>query len=140
MSGTRIYPKVMSKRNPGASRNPAAASRAEIFLPALALLAMSLLVVPQSKSQQPERILTGTVTDRQHEPLRGAIVQLEDQTNLRVASYVTGKDGRYRFLHLQGNVDYRFWATFHGHRSKAHGIGIFSGKNAPVVNLVIKTN
>jgi hypothetical protein len=131
----------MSKRNPAASWNSAAVTfRARTCLSALALLVIGLVVAPHSKSQQPERILTGVVTDLQHEPLRGAIVQVEDQTNLSVVSYVTGKDGRYRFLHLQGNVDYRFWATFHGHRSKAHQIGIFSAKNAPVVTLVIKTN
>ena len=84
------------------------------------------------------RSLSGTVTDKQHEPLRGAVVEVENLGDQEVQSFLTDKDGRYNFKRLDGNTDYSFWATYRSHRSRTRGISKFNGKSAVVVNLTIK--
>jgi hypothetical protein len=73
----------------------------------LRLSAMLLLVglpgVPQLFQLRP---LTGVVTDKRGNTLPGAAVQLENTVTLSVVSYITGKDGKYRFnrLHRESQV------------------------------------
>lgn len=84
------------------------------------------------------RTLTGTVTDSgSREPLRGAVVQLQNGATNEVVSYLTDAAGHYRFLHLDANTDYRVFADYRKHRSHSHFISKFSSKSALVVNLPI---
>jgi len=55
--------------------------------------------------------LSGTVTDHQHEPLKGAVVQVENDVTMGVVSYITSRDGKYSFKRLDGDTDYRLWST-----------------------------
>ena len=107
--------------------------------PALWLLfAGCLLCSVQTLAQTQFRSLSGTVTDKQHEPLRGAVVEVENLGDQEVQSFLTDKDGRYNFKRLDGNTDYSFWATYRSHRSRTRGISKFNGKSDVVVNLTIK--
>ena len=68
------------------------------WLPAILLLfAWSLPLAAQSLGPV-GRTLTGTITDRQHEPLSGAVVQVQDQTN--GSGYLLHHQ-RLRPIHLQ---------------------------------------
>jgi hypothetical protein len=84
------------------------------------------------------RTLTGTVTDRHHEPLSGAIVQVHSETTLSVVSYITDRGGQYVFKHLSTDDDYDVFATFRGVRSKARRLSKFDSKADRQVRLVIK--
>jgi hypothetical protein len=81
--------------------------------------------------------LSGTVTDHGHEPLRGAVVQVQEGGTQNVASYITDQHGHYRFRHLKGNTDYSVWATYRDHKSKEKSISQFDTKQDVTVDLTI---
>ena len=97
-----------------------------------------VLCVPSGHAQDTPRDLSGTVTDQHHEPLRGAIVTLENESTQAILTYVTDKTGHYNFKRISGNTDYRFYATYRGHQSSKKSLGMFDSKTAPVVDLEIK--
>lgn len=90
------------------------------------------------RAQQLGRTLTGTVTDRHHEPLAGAIVQVHSETTLTVVSYIADRDGRYVFKHLSPDDDYDVFATYRGGRSKARRLSKFDSKVDREFHLVIR--
>lgn len=71
-------------------------------------LAMLLACMPGAFAQT--RVLRGSVTDG-GEPVRGAVVRIEDLGTLQVRSYITQRDGQYHFAGLSTEVDYQVWAT-----------------------------
>ena len=101
---------------------------------------LALCLIPAALTgQDPTRTLTGTVVDRQHEPLRGAVVQLQNQAGAgTVISYITGADGAYTFKRLDPGTDYKFWAAYRGHKSRSKTLSHFDMKPNKVVTLVIK--
>lgn len=76
-------------------------------------------------TRTPLRNITGTVTDGGHEPLRGAVVQIEALDTLVIQSFETNESGAYHFRNLRSDADFSVWATFRGNRSKPHSIGKF---------------
>ncbi len=102
------------------------------------ILALSLCV-PAVFGQHTVRNLTGTVTDQHHEPLRGAVVEVHNEDTDSVVSYITGRSGRYSFKRLDGDTDYRVWATHRGHRSSEKKLSLFDMNRAKVIDLVIKS-
>ena len=79
-------------------------------------------------TRAPLRNITGTVQDASHEPLRGAVVQMEAAGTLVIQSYVTDERGLYHFRNLSSDTDYTLWATFRGNKSKTHAISKFDHK------------
>jgi len=90
------------------------------------------------RAQEPPRELSGTVVDQQHEPLRGAVVQVRDDKTQQVMSFITDKTGHYDFKRLLGGEDYDFWATYRGHRSHKRHLGMFDSQTVTKVNLAIR--
>lgn len=104
-----------------------------------ARLALGLLLCAHPLSAQTApHTLSGVVTDAHHEPLRGAVVTLENEVTESVVTYLTDRSGAYVFKHVNDATDYRFWATYRGTRSRTKHISQFSSKVSPTVNLVIK--
>jgi hypothetical protein len=91
-----------------------------------------------ASAQQMGRTVSGRVTDRHHEPLAGAVVQVHSETTLSVVSYITGRDGNYIFKHLSPDDDYNVFAVYRGYRSKARRLSKFDSKTDRVYRLVIK--
>lgn len=106
-------------------------------LPALGLLTSLLLCSPPAIGQMGTRSLSGTVTDRQHEPLKGAVVLAENAVTMEVVSYVTNRDGKYNFKHLDGDIDYRLWVNFRGTKSKVRKLSQFDSNQPKIVNFVV---
>ena len=102
---------------------------------ALALLASSGLLHAQHQS----RSLAGVISDKHHEPLRGAIVQARNLDTQTVVSYITDQDGHYRFKRLDGDCDYKISAAWHNQRSSQRDLSLFDSNPAKVINLTIKT-
>jgi hypothetical protein len=88
--------------------------------------------------QRSWRTLTGTVTDGHREPLRGAVIQVHNEADDSVISYITGRTGRYVFKRLAGDADYRVSATYQGHTSKTREMSHFDSKETKVIDLKIK--
>ena len=110
--------------------------RAHVRRPLLGLAVLALAT--SVRAQDSPRELTGTVQDRDKEPLKGAIVQLENESTNQVTSYITGPDGGFDFKRISGDSDYRVWATFRGRRSKNHELSHFDSNRHPKVVLLIK--
>jgi hypothetical protein len=85
------------------------------------------------------RDLSGTVTDTGHEPLRGAVVKLQNSKTNAIESYITDASGHYNFKHLDSSIDFQVWATFRGRRSRQRSISMFNSHPGEVVNLAVKT-
>ena len=103
-----------------------------------AILALCLLSFMSVLSAQDTlRNLTGTVFDHQHEPLRGAVVQVENETTHNVVSYITDRTGHYSFKRLQGNSDYNVWATYRDQRSKTKTLSGFNSHQEVTIDLEI---
>jgi protocatechuate 3,4-dioxygenase beta subunit len=102
----------------------------------------SLLMAGTSRGQQferePLRSVTGTVTDHGHEPIRGAIVELEMDGAMTVRSYITDERGTYSFRNLRPDADYTIWAKFRDEHSKKESISKFDHKADRVIQLVIR--
>ncbi len=97
-----------------------------------------LLLATSGPAQNTFRNLSGTVFDQHHEPLAGAVVEVQNAGDSTVISYITDKAGHYEFRRLNSGADYNFWATYRKHRSKSQYLSKFNSKTAPVVDLEIK--
>ena len=82
--------------------------------------------------------LTGQVTDQHHEPLRGAVILLKNENSGLVVSYLTTTTGRYRFQRIDGNSDYKVWATYRGVKSRVRSLSHFGSQKARVSDLTIR--
>lgn len=82
--------------------------------------------------------LTGTVTDANGRPLKGASVQLENLVTLQVRSFITNKNGRYHFNGLRSDTDYTLKANYHGKWSSEEYLSRFDAKRKIAKHLEIK--
>ena len=96
-----------------------------------------LFCTPTLFGQHLSRNLTGTVSDR-HEPLRGAVVQVENEATNSVVSYVTDRTGQYSFKRLEVDTDYRVSVSYRGRRAPIKELSHFDKKQTKVMNFVIK--
>ncbi len=102
------------------------------------IVLVSLGILPASIAQDVYRELTGVVTDRSNEPLKGAIVEVENENTKSVVSYITDREGRFDFKRLREDTDYMIWATYRGTRSKSRELSHFNAKDHPEFKFVIK--
>jgi len=99
----------------------------------------ALPVAAQMPSQATQRSLSGTITDTNHEPIRGAVVELRDETSRALMTYITEANGAYNFKRLDGNTDYVVWVVFRGRHSPTHTISKFDSHMDKVINFTIRT-
>jgi hypothetical protein len=105
------------------------------LFPALAILALATTL----RAQTDTRTVSGTVSDGSHEPIRGAVVELENPSTHQVVSFLTLADGHYVFHRLDSHTDFRIWATFRGHKSTVHNISMFDDHLDKVIAIECKT-
>ena len=103
------------------------------------LMLGALPVAAQMPSQATQRSLSGTITDTNHEPIRGAVVELRDETSRALMTYITEANGAYNFKRLDGNTDYVVWVVFRGRHSPTHTISNFDSHMDKVINFTIRT-
>jgi hypothetical protein len=84
------------------------------------------------------RSVSGTVTDGGREPLRGAVVQIEAEDTMVIATYVTSETGEYHFRNLRPDAEYSVWATFRGNHSKKEGLSKFDHQRDRVIPLTVE--
>lgn len=110
------------------------------LLAAMLVVMGPLLYTTHSSGQATLRNLNGTAEDRHHEPLNGAVVEIENENTKGVISYVTDRSGRYSFKRIQGEVDYRVWFTYRGQRSKVRELSQFDDHPNATINLTVRSH
>ena len=83
------------------------------------------------------RNLNGLVTDKNDNPIPDAIVYLKDTKTLAIKSYVSQKDGSYRFNALSMNNDYEVYAQKDEKKSPTKKLSQFDSRAEPRINLKI---
>jgi hypothetical protein len=119
----------------------AISARTRLYFATAILSVTALVCSAPAMAQHPKstlRSLTGTVTDTSREPLRGAVVQLQNPDNNSVESYLTDTDGHYNFKRLSGDSDYNVWVVFRGHRTPSRSISKFDSHLAKVIDFTVK--
>ncbi len=101
-------------------------------------LFLALVGAPALRGQETLRDLSGNVQDGHHEPLRGAVVYLENESTHNVVTYITDRTGHFTFKRLHGDVDYDVWAIFRNQDSKRKTLSQFDAHPTPMMTLVIK--
>jgi hypothetical protein len=95
---------------------------------------------PPEKKEKPitSRVLIGQVTDKNDAPVAEAIVYLKDTKTLAIKSYVSQKDGSYRFNALSVNIDYEVYAQKDDKKSPVKKLSQFDSRAEPRINLKIE--
>jgi hypothetical protein len=83
------------------------------------------------------RNVTGQVLSKADQPLSEAIVYLKNTKTLTIKSFITEKDGGYRFHGLTPNVDYEIYAEYQGQKSCAKTLSSFDNRNNVTLNIRI---
>ncbi len=81
------------------------------------------------------RSLSGSVTDKAGNKIKGAVVHLKDTRSLAQRSYITPDDGSFRFAQVSGNSDYEVWADLNGKRTPSKSISSFDTKQTVEMTL-----
>ena len=83
------------------------------------------------------KMLSGTVQDKNDQPIAGAVVYLKNMKTLAVKTFFAQQDGTYRFPQLALNTDYEIYAEKDGKKSSVKTISQFDDRYSPTVNLQI---
>ena len=106
---------------------------------AVCLMLVAIPVAAQMPTQATLRTLSGTVTDDDHEPIRGAVVELRNESSHALITFITEANGAYSFKRLDGNADYEVWVLFRGNRSPSRSISKFDSHMVKVIDFVVRT-
>ncbi len=87
--------------------------------------------------KKPTRTVTGTVLDKDDNPIEGAAVTLTDNSNGKKNATYTQKDGRYQFSGLEPTRNYDVQASFHGESSQVRHVTPIDPRDRIVLHLRI---
>ncbi len=82
--------------------------------------------------------LQGKVYDASNAAISEAIVYLKNSRNNDVKTFLSEKDGTYRFAGLSSDTDYTVWAAFHGQKSPTKTVSSFDTRKQVYIDLKIK--
>jgi len=92
------------------------------------------------KTKPTSKMLSGTVQDKDDQPVAGAVVYLKNMKTLAVKTFFAQQDGSYRFPQLALNTDFEIYAEKDGKKSSVKTISQFDDRYSPTVNLQINMN
>ena len=98
-----------------------------------------LASVLADKNQDQGRNVTGQVMTKSESPLPDAVVYLKNTKTLTIKSFITEKDGGYRFHGLSPNIDYEIYADYQGQKSATKTISSFDNRSNITLNIRIDT-
>lgn len=108
-----------------------------LLICALCLLSMGAFASDKNPNAN-LRILVGQVMDSNNSsPLPDAIVYLKNNATQSVHTYISDKDGNYRFTNLSPDVDYQVYADYKGHKSDPKTLSQFDSRKNPTINLKV---
>ncbi len=83
------------------------------------------------------RSVSGVVADQRGNTLPKAVVQIENELNQTIRSYITSADGRYHFSQVSADVDFTLRAHYRIYWSKTKRLSEFNSSVNPEINLEI---
>ena len=104
-------------------------------LGARTLMLCCLLVMVSAIAGAQQRSVSGTVIDRAGQPVEGAAVKLKNTVTLQVRSFITQRDGHYRFPGLHPEMEYSIRARRDGKSSKSREITRFASSESIRIDL-----
>jgi hypothetical protein len=104
----------------------------------MCIAAAGLSFDKKSAEEEKLRMVQGTVTDSQQNPIAGAVVQLKNTKTLQVRSFITQDKGVYQFHGLDPNVDYTLKAQSQAGSSAERTLSSFDSRKQPVIDLKIE--
>lgn len=135
MSFRKKRKKMKVKTAPG---DPEAAGRRSLVALGVLGLSVALAFLPATaKEKKPVKELSGTVLDRDDNPINGAAVTLTDLTTGKKIATYTDREGRYLFADLEVTRDYEVQATYQGVSSRARKLSQVDPRNRIVFHLRI---
>ena len=84
------------------------------------------------------REVKGTVSDQNGRKLARAVVYLKNMRTLVISSYISRKNGSYRFSRLNVDIDYELWARFQGVTSSTKALSRFDSDRTAIIDLVVE--
>ncbi|MCX6620677.1 MAG: carboxypeptidase-like regulatory domain-containing protein [Acidobacteria bacterium] len=103
----------------------------------LLVLAVPSFAEKKNKEDAGKRSVQGVVTDSANNLVDGAVVQLKNTKTLQVVSFITQKDGSYRFHGLNTDYDYQLKADHDGATSGNRTLSSFDSRPKAIINLKI---
>ena len=91
-----------------------------------------------NKNKDETRNVVGQVLTKSDTPIAEAIVYLKNTKTLTIKSFITEKDGGYRFHGLSPNVDYEIYADYQGQKSPTKTVSSFDTRTNVTLNLHIE--
>ena len=91
------------------------------------------------KNQDQARSVVGQVLTKSDAPIGEAIVYLKNTKTLTIKSFITEKDGAFRFFGLSQNIDYEIYADYQGQKSPTKTISSFDTRNNITLNIHINS-
>jgi hypothetical protein len=89
----------------------------------------------QGKKGTELRTVRGTVVDKGELPVDSGVVYLKNTRTQDVRTYITDKEGEFRFSGLDLNTDYEVHAEHDGATSTVHPISSFDTRSEVVLTL-----
>ena len=89
------------------------------------------------KNQEQGRNVVGQVFTKSDSPIAEAVVYLKNTKTLTIKSFITEKDGGYRFHGLSPNIDYEIYADYQGQKSAVKTISSFDNRSNVTLNIHI---
>jgi len=103
-----------------------------------ALLLLTALAEPTHGQDFGLKNLQGKVLNDAGAPINGAIVYLKNSRNNDVKTFLSEKDGSYRFAALSADTDYTVWAAYQGKKSTTRAVSSFDERKQVYIDLKIK--
>ncbi len=111
--------------------------RRRVFRLAICAVLLFGMIGPGAAGEERTRSVSGVVTDRRGNALKGAAVQIENSADLSILSYITRDDGRYYFHQLNRDTDFTITAKYKKWWSKSKLLNKLNSKLSSEINLEI---
>jgi hypothetical protein len=112
--------------------------QAERFIRLFHLVVIWLVTVAVAAGAEPWTI-RGTVVDENDNPVKGAIVKIENKARLYIRSYITQEDGSFHFSGLNRNIDYSVRARKNKQWSSRTYLSRFRSRDEPTITLRLRS-
>jgi hypothetical protein len=96
--------------------------------------------LPDKTPKSDLRSIHGQILDPKDAPVEKAVVYLKNVRNLKIITFITGKDGSYHFNGLSTSVDYELHAEAENHRgaSNTRTVSLLDGRKDVSLNLRVE--